>query len=618
MAGPLTLREARCDLVIPVHNALKSTRNCLESVRRFAPPWARVVVINDRSDDRTTAWLEEQSDILVLHNAWNLGFVASANRGMSFSEVPYVCLLNSDTLLTEGALERMVARLDRDGSIGLCCPLSNNSMNLSVNIPPGEDVFTFARRVAATSPAIYPDVTTVVGFCLLIRRSVIQTVGLFDEIFGLGYCEESDYHYRALSAGWRAVVADDAFVYHKQGASFIDGNERMHRNLEIFRRRWQWTHGPALEEFDRRDAMGAFRDRESREWILPPAGEHEPFDVLFVLPMMGVFGGVADVLEVVNALILEGVRAGVVVLENISPEINLEIFFRPIRISADDLAAKLPKTRVLVATAYQTASVVAEAAAANPGTQTAYFVQDYEGWFGQDGPEVVGKTYELIPRITVISTWLKREIEARHGITSTVVPMSADPEVFYPRGNRAKQGPIRIVAMLRPEERRGKHILLPALERLWRHADESGHAVEFQFFGVHGPEPGEVDFPYHHNWALSRDGVARLLSSAHVVVDPSLFQGFGLVGIEGMASGAACVLTRSGGAEEYAEDGVNSLLVPAGDVDALTEALIRVVDDDTLREKLAERAIESARRFTWQAAARKYIAFLDTLPKASA
>jgi glycosyltransferase involved in cell wall biosynthesis len=75
------------------------------------------------------------------------------------------------------------------------------------------------------------------------------------------------------------------------------------------------------------------------------------------------------------------------------------------------------------------------------------------------------------------------------------------------------------------------------------------------------------------------------------------------------------VLTRSGGAEEYAEDGVNSLLVPAGDVDALAEALIRVVDDDALRERLAANAIESARRFTWQAAARKYIGFLDALPK---
>jgi glycosyltransferase involved in cell wall biosynthesis len=77
------------------------------------------------------------------------------------------------------------------------------------------------------------------------------------------------------------------------------------------------------------------------------------------------------------------------------------------------------------------------------------------------------------------------------------------------------------------------------------------------------------------------------------------------------------VLTRSGGAEEYAEDGVNSLLVPAGDVDALAEALIRVVDDDELRERLAANAIESARKFTWQAAARKYIAFLEGLPKAS-
>ena len=122
----------RCDVVIPVYNALRSTRNCLETARRFAPPWARLVVVNDGSDERTTEWLREQDVITLLENPVNLGFVKTANRGLRFSDAPYVCLLNSDTLLTPGALERMVARLDADPSIGLCCPLSNEAVNLSV------------------------------------------------------------------------------------------------------------------------------------------------------------------------------------------------------------------------------------------------------------------------------------------------------------------------------------------------------------------------------------------------------------------------------------------------------------------------------------------------------
>jgi GT2 family glycosyltransferase len=103
----------RCDLVIPVYNALRSTRDCLASVRRFAPPWARIVVLNDGSDARTTEFLRAQSGIVLLENETNLGFVKTANRGLLYSDAPWVCLLNSDTLLTEGALERMVARCER-------------------------------------------------------------------------------------------------------------------------------------------------------------------------------------------------------------------------------------------------------------------------------------------------------------------------------------------------------------------------------------------------------------------------------------------------------------------------------------------------------------------------
>ncbi|HEV8266786.1 MAG TPA: glycosyltransferase family 2 protein, partial [Thermoanaerobaculia bacterium] len=328
----------RCDLVVPVYNALRSTRNCLETARRFAPPWARIVVVNDGSDERTTEWLREQEGITLLENPVNLGFVKTANRGLTFSDAPYVCLLNSDTLLTEGALERMVSRMDGDSSIGLCCPISNGAVNLSVKLPKGADVFSFARRVARTSPALYPDAVTVVGFCLLVKRELIRSLGVFDEVFDRGYGEETDYHYRARTAGWRCVVADDTFVYHRHGGSFTDGNERTARNLEIVMSRWRALHEKELREFDAKNALGAVRDATTFEWTRPDDSP-EPLDVLFVLPMLGVFGGVAAVLETANALILEGVRAGVAVLEDVSPEIDLELFFRPLRIPAARLAS---------------------------------------------------------------------------------------------------------------------------------------------------------------------------------------------------------------------------------------------------------------------------------------
>ncbi len=354
------------------------------------------------------------------------------------------------------------------------------------------------------------------------------------------------------------------------------------------------------------------RDAATFEWTLPDPEPPEPYDVLFVLPLMGIYGGVADVLELANALVLQGVRAGVVVLEAVPPEIEMELFFRPLRLSAAELLERCPATRLLVATGYQTAVHVA-AAAASRGIQTAYFVQDYEGWFGFDSPEYVAKTYDLVPRIATISSWIAREITARHGHVPTPIPISADPEVYYPRGDRPQTPPVRIAAMLRQDERRGMRYLLPALAEIASRPD-----VEIVLFG-HARVPADAPrFPHVHLGTLQREAVPKLLSTVHVVVDPSLFQGFGLIGLEGMASGAACVLTDSGGVSEYAVDGVNALLVPPKDSAALAAGIRRLLDDPALRLRLAAAGVETARRFTWALTATRFRAFMDALPPARA
>lgn len=601
--------SVRLDLVIPVYNALRATRDCLRTVRAWAPEWARILVVNDASDRRTSEWLREQEGITLLENPVNLGFVKSANRGLLFSDAPYVCLLNSDTLLTPGALERMVERLDREPEIGLCCPLSNSAVNLSVKIPPGEDVLSFARLVADRAPGIYPDATTVVGFCLLVRREVITDLGPFDEAYGRGYCEETDLHLRARAAGWRCVVADDTFVYHRQGASFSDSDARFRQNLGLLMSRWRALYEREIAEFDSRNELGVLRDATTQAWLGPRS--NEPYDALFVLPMMGVYGGVADVLELANALILEGLHIGVVVLEEEAREIDLELFFTPLRIPPERFAEEVPAARVLVATAYQTAPAVALAAARRPGTRTAYFMQDYEGWFDGDPVEVVALTYDLVPQMTAISTWLAELVAHRHGYRPTVVPMSGDPEVFYPRGDRTESGKVRVVAMLRYEERRGFRYLLPALRRVSAHPE-----IEIVLFGAHRAE--EENFPHQHVGVLSRDGVAKLLSTAHIVVDPSVFQGFGLVGLEAMACGAACVLTDSGGVMEYARDGENAIVVPPKNEAALAEAILRLVEDRPLRERLAAAGLATARTFTWRRSAELFGRFLRELPEARA
>lgn len=150
--------------------------------------------------------------------------------------------------------------------------------------------------------------------------------------------------------------------------------------------------------------------------------------------------------------------------------------------------------------------------------------------------------------------------------------------------------------------------LLPALAEVARRPD-----VEVVLFGLQGVPP-EASFPHRHVGVVPKEAVAALLASAHVVVDPSLFQGFGLVGLEAMSCGTACVLTASGGVSEYAVDGENALVVPPRDADAIARAVLRLVDDTALRDRLAAAGLAAARRFTWEKTAARYREFMASLP----
>ncbi len=223
-------------------------------------------------------------------------------------------------------------------------------MNLSVKLPEGEDVFSFARRVGRTSPARYPDAVTVVGFCLLVKRDLITSLGVFDTIFGRGYCEETDLHYRARAAGRRCVVADDVWIHHRHGGSFTDGNERTARNMEILMGRWRAVHEKEFQEFGRRNDLGAVRDVATYEWILPDDRPPVPHDLLVVVPPGPLAPATADRLELANELVLAGFRAGAVALDGAEPEKEMELWFRPYRRTMQALRAAPPAARAWVAT----------------------------------------------------------------------------------------------------------------------------------------------------------------------------------------------------------------------------------------------------------------------------
>lgn len=225
--------DAEVDVIVPVYKGKTETLNCLYSVLSASCDISfELVVINDASPDtELVEEIEKLADrglLTLVHNSNNLGFVATVNKGMLLHLDRDVVLLNSDTEVYDEWLDRLKRAISRNNRTGTATPLSNNATICSYprflhdNPYPLEIPYSELDSITAdVNKEIEVEVPTGVGFCMYIKRSCIEDVGLFDEkTFGKGYGEENDFCQRAIRRGWRNIIAADIFIRHWGGASF--------------------------------------------------------------------------------------------------------------------------------------------------------------------------------------------------------------------------------------------------------------------------------------------------------------------------------------------------------------------------------------------------------------
>ena len=227
------------DIVVPVYRGLAETRRCIESAlaARLSRP-TELVVIDDRSPEpAVSSWLRETAPgrfTLRVHGE-NRGFVATANEGMTLHPDRDVVLLNSDTEVAPGWLDRLAACVRRDPAIGTATPFSTNATICSYprtlepnDLPPDEATAELDAAFALANAGRAADIPTAVGFCMYVTRHCIDRIGTFDhERYGAGYGEEVDFCMRAARSGFRNVIAADVFVRHVGEVSFQEsGAER--------------------------------------------------------------------------------------------------------------------------------------------------------------------------------------------------------------------------------------------------------------------------------------------------------------------------------------------------------------------------------------------------------
>jgi glycosyltransferase involved in cell wall biosynthesis len=237
-------------IVILTHNQIEHTRKCLDSIAAHTPQRHELILVDNASTDGTLDYLRDYArrhgHVRVIVNATNRGFAAGNNQGMAIARGDTVLLLNNDTVVADGWLGRMLAVFARRPDAGLAGPMSNYVSGPQWISPAPYETLdampAFAARWAAGNAGRVEEVNRLVGFCLLARREVIERIGGLDERFGSGNFEDDDYCVRAALAGFKAVIARDAFVHHTGSQTFrgakIDYREAMLRNWELFKAKW--------------------------------------------------------------------------------------------------------------------------------------------------------------------------------------------------------------------------------------------------------------------------------------------------------------------------------------------------------------------------------------------
>ncbi len=261
-------------VIIPVYNAYEETRLCLESVLANTRPPYRLLLIDDGSPDRRIWPLllsvsEGREHVQAYRNKRNRGYSAVVNRGCALAGAADVVLLNSDTSVTEGWLDKLSRCARLHDAVATVTPLSNAAGVFSVpvrnrvNKLPGRlGIAGFGRLVEQLSPGLRPEVPVGNGFCMYVTRKALKRVGGFDTArFPAGYGAENDFCMRAGRLGFVHLVEDATFIYHKRSASFrlgkyaalYRGEKQLNRLHPQYRRIVrQWLAADPLEEFRRR------------------------------------------------------------------------------------------------------------------------------------------------------------------------------------------------------------------------------------------------------------------------------------------------------------------------------------------------------------------------------
>lgn len=597
---------SKCDIIIPIYNSPEWVKMCVYTLYKNTPDEyiGKVILMNDNSDELTCNCIEnlkrKYEKIEVYKNESNLGFIKNVNRGMDKTASEYILLLNTDCLISKNTIPKLIEHMEKNKKIGLICPISSNAANLSYDIPEHYSYMQVDELFYKNFKGMNFDACTVVGNCLMISRECIEKTGYLDEIYGMGYGDETDYQFKAHAKGFEAKVAIDTYVYHKSEVSFGTSPEKQKRldhNRKIFFDRWGEEYNKKMQEYVKNDPIEYIKNNLKIE------EKPEP-EVLFFLPdIHQKAGGVHMVVDIVNYLNINGYFANILT-ERIHEYKEIMIFTPSYMKNLNEI-----KPKCIVGTIYPTI-FFCETIAKHYNIPCVNFMQGYEPCF--DNGEIYSWA-ELACKnsqnILAISQFLKEKCIKNFNKEADVITNSINTDLLY-NTNKQEKEKKQITLVFRDSFSKGDFILNEILKQL---------TLKNYNFEINVIYMRKTMFPINNNpnininfykGPLNRKEVSNILFKTDIFVDASLMEGFGLMALEAMAAGAVPVISQSFGVDEYAIDNENCFLIKeVNNAERYMEKIELLLQDNEKIKKMSKKAQEKSIEFDIDKNVNKYIEY---------
>lgn len=217
---------------------------------------------NASTDGSVEAVKQNYPDVKIIQNKKNVGFASANNIALERMCGQYALLLNTDTILTNGAVEDLFDFMEKKQNAGMACGQLLNQdgskQNSIANFPGIGSLLCNESLLQILFPRKFPgkrkqyrkpvEVDSCIGACLMVRKKAMDEVGLLDKRYFF-FFEETDWAYRVKRAGWKIYFVPSAGIFHIQGQTIghnAGSRVMFYRSRYIYFKKWHKNSYPLI------------------------------------------------------------------------------------------------------------------------------------------------------------------------------------------------------------------------------------------------------------------------------------------------------------------------------------------------------------------------------------